>query len=347
MRNPFIAGSWVRGDNFFGRANLLREILEGSRDSLWVIGARRMGKTSLLKEIEARTQASKETPYLALYWDLQGSSDARGLADGLIASIEDNEHFRRAADIDIDAIEDLSVTDMLQAVIRRAVRSGWKTLILMDEGEELITVARNEVATLGRLRRVLQKGPEVRSVITATRRLARLDETAALATSPFLHGFLPPAYLTPLEAEETAALLSRGGFNETAIAAISEKTGNQPFLVQLIASRLFENKDLDGTLDVVANDDMVSNFFSVDFQTLEAIERRILEEVARERSLSPAEIGAALSTPGDTLGPHLLGLAQMGYLKQAGGRYSIGNWFFETWLRRQSLLRGGAPENKR
>ena len=69
MRNPFIAGSWVRGDNFFGRSNLLREILDGSRDSLWVIGARRMGKTSLLKEIEARTQASKETPYLALYWD--------------------------------------------------------------------------------------------------------------------------------------------------------------------------------------------------------------------------------------------------------------------------------------
>ena len=99
MRNPFIAGSWVRGDNFFGRTQLLRDILDGSRDSLWVIGARRMGKTSLLKEIEARTQASKETPYLALYWDLQGSADARGLADGLIASVEDNEHFRRAADV--------------------------------------------------------------------------------------------------------------------------------------------------------------------------------------------------------------------------------------------------------
>ena len=347
MRNPFIAGSWVRGDNFFGRTNLLREILDGSRDSLWVIGARRMGKTSLLKEIEARTQASKETPYLALYWDLQGSSDARGLADGLIASIEDNEHFRRAADIDIDAIEDLSVTDMLQAVIRRAVRSGWKTLILMDEGEELLTVARNEVATLGRLRRVLQRGPEVRSVITATRRLARLDEAAALVTSPFLHGFLPPVYLTPLESDETAALLARGGFSESAVTAIAEKTGNQPFLVQLIASRLFENKDLEGTLDVVANDDMVSNFFSVDHQTLEPIERRILEEVARERSLAPADIGSALSAPGDTLAPHLLGLAQMGYLKQAGGKYSIGNWFFETWLRRQSLQRSGNADVRR
>ena len=347
MRNPFIAGSWVRGENFFGRANLLREIMEGSRDSLWVIGARRMGKTSLLKEVEARTQASKETPYLALYWDLQGSADARGLADGLIASIEDNEHFRRAADVDMDTIEDLSVTDMLQAVIRRAVRSGWKTLVLMDEGEELLTVAKSDQATLGRLRRVLQRGPEVRSIITATRRLARLDETAALVTSPFLHGFLPPLYLSPLDTDDALALLSRGGFTEAAMAAICEKTGNQPFLVQLIASRLFENKDIDGTLDVVASDDMVSNFFSVDHQTLESIERRLLEEIARERALSPAEIGSALSAPGDALSPHLLGLAQMGYLKQAGGKYAIGNWFFETWLRRQSLLRDAAGNGKR
>ena len=52
MRNPFIAGSWVRGDNFFGRADILRDILEGARDSLWVVGARRLGKTSLLKELE-------------------------------------------------------------------------------------------------------------------------------------------------------------------------------------------------------------------------------------------------------------------------------------------------------
>jgi len=30
MRNPFIAGSWVRADNFFGRGALLREILDGA-----------------------------------------------------------------------------------------------------------------------------------------------------------------------------------------------------------------------------------------------------------------------------------------------------------------------------
>ena len=99
MRNPFIAGSWVRGDNFFGREGLLREILEGQRHSVWVAGARRLGKTSLLKELEHRALSSGESPFTPLYWDLQGSGDARGLAEGLLSSVEDSEPFRRATAI--------------------------------------------------------------------------------------------------------------------------------------------------------------------------------------------------------------------------------------------------------
>jgi len=33
-RNPFIAGSWVRGDDFFGRAELIREVLDGEHHSI-------------------------------------------------------------------------------------------------------------------------------------------------------------------------------------------------------------------------------------------------------------------------------------------------------------------------
>ena len=64
-----------------------------------MVGARRLGKTSLLKELEYRVQQSAQTPFVALYWDLQGSADARGLADGLLGSVEDSEAFRRATDI--------------------------------------------------------------------------------------------------------------------------------------------------------------------------------------------------------------------------------------------------------
>src|SRR5262245_33402499 len=142
-RNPFIAGSWVRAENFFGRAATLREILEGRRDSVWVAGARRLGKTSLLKELEYRVQQSGDTAFVALYWDLQGSADARGLADGLLGSVEDSEAFRRATDVAAEDLEGLAVGEMLTTVVRRTVRSGWRLLLLVDEAEEFLTVARS------------------------------------------------------------------------------------------------------------------------------------------------------------------------------------------------------------
>ena len=132
MRNPFIAGSWVRAENFFGRPDILREVLEGERDSLWALGARRLGKTSLLKELEYRVQQNPQTPFVALYWDLQGSGDARGLADGLLGSVEDSEAFRRATSISTEDLEGLGVADMLTHLHRRTVKSGWRLLLLVD-----------------------------------------------------------------------------------------------------------------------------------------------------------------------------------------------------------------------
>jgi hypothetical protein len=338
-RNPFIAGSWVRGDNFFGRTELLREILEGERDSQWVVGARRLGKTSFLKELEYRVLQSRDTPFVALYWDLQGSADARGLADGLLGSVEDSEAFRRATDVAGEDLEGLAVGEMLTTVVRRTVRSGWRLLLLVDEAEEFLTVARAEPQVLPRLRRIFQKGPEVRTVLTSTRRLARIDERTDFATSPFLQGFIPPLYLTPLTEAESRALLARGSFTDDECARIAQHTGCHPFLLQLIASRLFESRDLSATLDQVAADEMVGNFFSVDFQTLDESERSLLEEIAREGTLSRRALGQAVARTEESMESQLFGLLRMGYLKEADGLLRVGNWFFERWLKRVSSAR--------
>jgi len=339
MRNPFIAGSWVRASNFFGRAGMLREILEGERDSVWVVGARRLGKTSLLKELEYRVQESAQTPFVPLYWDLQGSADARGLADGLLGSVEDSESFRRSTDLSVEDIEGLAVADMLTTLVRRTVRAGWRLLLLVDEAEEFLALLRSDPGVLPRLRRIFQKGPDVRTVMTSTRRLARLDQAADVATSPFLQAFIPPLYLTPLAPDEARALLGRGPFTDEENATIMERTANHPFLLQLIASRLFESRDLAATLDQVAADEMVSNFFSVDFQTLESPERAILEEAARQGTRTRKELGSAAGLRDEEAEPLLFGLAMMGYLTEEAGRYRIGNWFFERWLRRVSAAR--------
>jgi hypothetical protein len=343
MRNPFIAGSWVRADNFFGRSDILREILEGERDSLWVVGARRLGKTSLLKELEHRVQQSPQTPFVPLYWDLQGSGDSRGLADGLLGSVEDSEAFRRATDISVEDLEGLSVSDMLTTLVRRTVRSGWRLLLLVDEAEEFLTVARVDPAVLPRLRRVFQKGPEVRTIFTSTKRLARIEERTDFATSPFLQGFVPPLYLTPLAPDEARGLLARGRFSDDETRVIMERTANHPFLLQLIASRVFESRDLSGTLDQVAADEMVSNFFSVDFQTLDVQERDLLGEVAREGSRSRKDLAQSAGLSEDSVEPLLFGLRMMGYLALEDGRYRVGNWFFERWLRRVGASKEPRP----
>ena len=342
MRNPFIAGSWVRGENFFGRSEILREILDSERSSIWVVGARRLGKTSLLKELEHRVQHSGETPFVPLYWDLQGSADARGLADGLLGSVEDSEAFRRATDIAAEDLEGLAVADMPTTLVRRTVRSGWRLLLLVDEAEELLAVSRNDASVLPRLRRVLQKGPELRAVLTSTRRLARIDERSDVDTSPFLQGFTPPLYLTPLADDEARGLLARGGFSDDEIRTMMERTANHPFLLQLIASRVFESHDLAVVLDQVASDEMVANFFSVDFQTLDARERALLEAVARGTGRSRRELGQSAGLGEETLEPLLYGLSMMGYVVEADAGLRLGNWFFDRWLRRVVAAR--APE---
>lgn len=338
-RNPFIAGSWVRGDNFFGRGAVLREILEGERHALWIVGPRRLGKTSLLKELELRAQQNAQTAFVPLYWDLQGSTDARGLADALLGSVEDSEAFRRATDVAVEDLEGLGIADMLTTAVRKTVRAGWRLLLLIDEAEELLTLVRSAPTLLPRLRRVFQKGVDVRTVLVSTRRLARLDEEAELLTSPFLQGFIPPIYLAPLAADESRALLARGGFAADEIEEVIARTANHPFLLQLIASRLFESRDLQSTLDQVACDEMVANFFSVDFQTLDANERTLLEETVRAGQRSGVDLGRAAGLAPEAAEALLFGLRMMGYLTLDGAHYAVGNWFFERWLRRALAAR--------
>jgi len=334
-RNPFIAGSWVRGDDFFGRGDTIREALEGEHHALWVLGGRRLGKTSLLKELEHRAQRSRDTPFVALYWDLQGSGDARGLAETLLSSIEDSEAFRRATDLEVEDLESLPVSDMLATLVRRTVRSGWRLLLLVDEAEELLVVGRIDPGVLARLRRVLSRGEEVRTIITATRLLARIDEEVPLPTSPFLQGFVPPTYLTPLSPDEGRALLARGGFPREDVELAIERTACHPFLLQLLASRLFESRDLAATLDQLAADEMIANYFSVDFATLAELERALLCEVAREGRRTRPELARALGRPPEDVEGLVYGLSMLGYLVREGDALRLGNWLFERWLRRR------------
>ena len=79
---PFVVGRSVRGKGFYGREAHLAEILDGPRDSLWLLGTGRIGKTSLLKHTELLADGTPERGSLPLFWDLQGADSLEKLSLG-------------------------------------------------------------------------------------------------------------------------------------------------------------------------------------------------------------------------------------------------------------------------
>src|SRR5690606_20055647 len=88
MRIPYNVGRWVRGKNHYGRQRLIDYLLHAPDSAIWLVGTRRMGKTSLLRQLELLTSAPDST-YVPLFWDLQGCQTARDLSDELFYSLED------------------------------------------------------------------------------------------------------------------------------------------------------------------------------------------------------------------------------------------------------------------
>lgn len=335
-RNPFVVGSWVRGDRFFGRRRLVNEILDGERRHIWVVGPRRLGKTSLLKQIELLTlNQDALSHYFSVFWDLQGSQNAAGLKESLLESLDEATDRLAALHVAVDALESEDLFGILRILKRQTRAAGRHLLLLCDEAEELIQVEKNDPQTLPRLRRTLHQGEHVITVLTATKRLAALERSHIPETSPFLHGFVPPIFLTKLEDYEAERLIRQGDFRDQEVTAIMEKTNNHPYLMQLLGKRLFETGDLQQAIEEVAADDMVSHFFAVDFQYLRPQEREIVLYILQNQGIRAPDIEKRLDVQRDRLIGLLYQLVQLGYIKQTDGAYAVANYFFEKWLDRE------------
>ncbi|RMD95328.1 MAG: serine/threonine protein kinase [Calditrichaeota bacterium] len=334
LKNPYIVGNWVRGENFYGRQKLIHEILQGPRDYLWVAGTRRLGKTSLFKQVEYLTLSPPYSQqYIALFWDLQGSHHVEGLKETLLESVEDAEERFEPIGVTVDQLESLDLFSILRTLKRKTKDAQRKLLLLCDECEELINIEKNQPEVLPRLRRFFQQGENVRTILTATRRLRELEKTTLPETSPFLHGFIPPLFLSRLEDEAALHLIQKGGFSESIDREIMSLTNNHPYLIQLVCKRLLETGNLRKVVEEISRDEMVAHFFAVDFQNLEQKEKELLLFILQNQPASLPAIQARMDSTPEKLLKQIYDLVQLGYLKQSAKEgYAISNYFFEKWL---------------
>ena len=186
---PYVVGQWVRGDRFYGRQSVLEEILAGNRESLWLLGTRRIGKTSTLKQAELRASAAGSV-FVPLFWDLQGADEPTELHLSFHDALLDAEERLAVQGLDVDTFDPQDLFASLGRLRRQLAAKGKRLLLLCDEVEELIKLEAQDPSLLRKLRRALQSDGGVRSVLTSTIRLWALAEQRG-DTSPFLHGFAP------------------------------------------------------------------------------------------------------------------------------------------------------------
>jgi len=321
-RNPFSAGRWVSGDQFFGRDALIGALLQTDEPCNWVIGKRRMGKTSLLRELERRVNTDS-SDRLALFWDIQGSFDTRGLFDSLYDAIEDSRdsypEIWEAFELALE--EDGDTARLLKQLARTVNRVGRRLLLLIDETEELMTVGKGDPGLLSKLRRFMQTNRNTRTIMVSSPRLERLGRSVETMTSPFLHGFYAH-YLGNFEPEETRRLL-RGGIEEAdVVERILDACRGNPFETQLTAKHYFEERDLDQTMLQLETNPTLAQTIEVNINLLEDDERELLEAV----HLGPApfqDFEKAITSK----------LYRMGYLlEREDGGYAISSYFMKKWL---------------
>jgi DNA-binding MarR family transcriptional regulator len=336
---PYVVGQWVRGEKFYGRNELITEILDGHRNSIWLLGARRVGKTSLLKQVEHLT-ASGDRGVLALFWDLQGADDPAELHLSFWDALLDAED--RLGEVGV-ALAELPSDDLFAAMaeVRRRLRArGLSLLLLCDEVEELLNLDRQDPALLRKLRRALQSREGVRSVLASSVRLCALAEQRG-DTSPFLHGFSPPLYIHGLSDEESRQLIRQDRLPEelrptiaaAEVEAIRSRCDNHPYLIQLVCKRHLELGDLEEACEQVATDRMVSYFFSVDFELLFESERAILRFLAGHRAADSNSIRAALQLEPAGYAADLQRLEQLGFIRRSHDRrYGLSSYFLRRWL---------------
>ena len=236
-----MVGQWVRAERFYGRERLLTEILDGNRNCLWILGTRRVGKTSILKQVEHLTACERPRRYFALFWDFQGCEQEEDLHESFRDSLLDAMPRFDELGIDLEDVEDDDLFASLARLRRALEPHGLKLLLLGDEAEELLSVKNSAPRFLRRLRRALQSPENIRTVLASTIRLWNLADEET-TTSPFLHGFAPPLAVRGLTDEAARELVlqqklpadSRPTVEALNVDAICRRCNNHPYLLQLL-----------------------------------------------------------------------------------------------------------------
>lgn len=246
-RNP------VTGNDFFGRNELIQQLTAELRSgrSLGLFGLRRSGKTSVLREMRRRSEASGVVFVLS---DLEAVDDLEGMVPQLAFDLVNG--LRRVADYG----HDVYIGSEREQAVGSFSELSTRLVRVAEKNRELFfVIALDEIESLRRLSSI--SADAARSLLGALRRASQATENLSLlftgVTTEFfdrsmlpgdvdnpLFGFVDPHFLRPFERQESATLVRELGalmmldWQDEALDLIHNFAGGFPFLVRDLASRV-------------------------------------------------------------------------------------------------------------
>jgi tetratricopeptide (TPR) repeat protein len=370
--NPYVAGAPLRGGlGFFGRRDTIqwvnRELRNPATNALVLFGQRRIGKTSLLLQLQRELPASG---FLPVYFDLQDQT--RRALGVVLADLADTlaERLRLAAPAskDFDDQGHFFERDFLPQVYG-ALGDSRRLVFLFDEFDVMDQVAEAELPDTAAakalrpfLRRLMTADPRPAFVFVVGRSAEDLSvDFMATFKSSLVHEMW---VLLPEHAEALVRQAEVNGslkFTEAAVARILSLTSDHPYLTQLLCQRIWErayaaNPETPPVIDTQEVETATTDALEAGEQALiwlwnglspaEKIYAAALAEVAEEGQMIPEDRivqvltahAARLRTREVELAPR--DLVKRRVLEMAGEReYRFAVELFRRWVRLNKPVR--------
>jgi len=242
VKNPYIIGDPVEEKHFIGRHDIIKQLEElwistSQLQSVVLFGHRRMGKTSILRNISTRLDEKVKLVYVNL---LTVGNSIQGVGEVLMAIADSISDTLQIPPPDDDSLINLPYRTFERYLKQIETQLGDTGLIIaldeFEQIEELIKSDRIPKDFMGVLRGMVQMSPKIAFALAG---LHTLEEMTEDYFNPFFASIIP-IRVSFLERATCRYLLANPSedfpldYKLDALDYIYDLTAGQPYLVQLI-----------------------------------------------------------------------------------------------------------------
>jgi hypothetical protein len=318
---------------FVGRKRVVENLMTSEED-FFIFGARRIGKTFLLRSVEKKMQ---ENNRFAFCFSIQGDSTSEKIKRRIQINFK-----RNGFPADEDIFNNSSLFEFLDKLDLQLNQKDQKIVFLIDEVEEIVGIEKNESGFADKLRNHVESCKNIRFILAGSPHFKKLLDRLHSSCSPFLSAFQIDTISVLLE-EESAELIQK--FSKTRdikitseqIEKITEFTHYQPWLIRILMDKLL----YDGRMNIVTRD-IAMNVYTT--KGLDGIFPNYFDGLDSESQKIVQSVHSKQFQPGKKYETKLSELVEHGYLKYEDSKYLISNWFFKRWLDSQTGIEDSQVE---